>query len=125
MRRLSKMLRVGDVVIFLVLGASALSMIWAGSSRPCTTMDVEIIAAGECAYRAPLSKDFTFEAIGPLGPTTVVCQDGSVFVSESCCPNKTCVKMGKASTCGQIIVCVPNQIVVRIVGAGELDAVSM
>ena len=121
----TKIVRTGDIIVFVVLGASALLMIWAGAGTPKTALDVEIVAGGEVAYRAPLSQNFRYEALGPLGQTTVVCQDGCVWVEGSCCPNKLCVKTGKARAAGQIIVCVPNEVVVRIVGAGQVDAIAM
>ena len=123
--RLPKMLRMGDIVLFVVLAASALFMIWAGAGTPETAANVEIVVSGEVAYRAPLSQDFRYAALGPLGQTTVVCQGGYVWVEDSCCPNKLCVKTGKVRATGQTIVCVPNEAVVRILGAGEVDAVAM
>jgi len=120
-----KLVRAGDIVVFIVLGASALFMIWAGAGSPKTAADVEIVVSGEVAHRAPLGQNFRYEAHGPLGETTVVCQDGYVWVADSCCPNKLCVRTGKVRATGQIIVCVPNEIVVRIVGTGEIDAIAM
>ena len=120
-----KMVRAGDIVVFVVLGASALLMIWAGSGTPKTAADVEIVVSGEVAHRAPLGQNFRYVAHGPLGETTVLCQDGHVWVADSCCPNKLCVKTGKVRAMGQIIVCVPNEIVIRIAGAGAVDAVAM
>ena len=121
----TKIVRAGDIVVFVVLGASALFMIWAGAGSPKTAANVEIVVSGEVAYRAPLGQNFRYEALGPLGQTTVVCQDGCVWVEDSCCPNKLCAKTGKVRAMGQIIVCVPNEVVVRILGAGEVDAVAM
>ena len=120
-----KMVRAGDIVVFVVLGASALFMIWAGAHSPKTAADVEIVVSGEVVHRAPLGQNFRYEAHGPLGETPVVCQDGYVWVEDSCCPNKLCVKTGKVRAVGQIIVCVPNEIVIRIAGASEVDAVAM
>jgi len=121
----TKIVRTGDIVVFVVLGASALLMIWAGAGSPKTAANVEIVVSGEVAYRAPLSQNFRYEALGPLGQTTVVCQAGYVWVEDSCCPNKLCVRTGNVRATGQIIVCVPNEVVVRIIGAGDVDAVAM
>ena len=112
-------------MVFVVLGASALFMIWAGARTPKTAANVEVVVSGDVAYRAPLSQNFRYEADGPLGQTTVVCQDSYVWVEDSCCPNKLCVKTGKVRATGQVVVCVPNEVVVRILGAGEVDAVAM
>ena len=121
----ARIVRAGDIVIFVVLGASALFMIWAGAEAPRTVSEVEISMGGDVVHRASLGQNFTQEAIGPLGATTVMCRDGYVWVSDSCCPNKLCVKTGKIHTQGQTIVCVPNRVVVRIVGADNVDATTM
>ena len=126
MSKKSKIIRVGDIVVFIVLGASALFMIWAGAAgTPKAVADVEITASGHVVHSTPLSQNFRFEALGPLGETIVVCQNGYVWVEDSCCPNKLCVKTGKVRTPGQVIVCVPNEVVVRIVGTSDVDAVAM
>ena len=120
-----KMVRLGDIVVFLVLGASALLMIWAGSQTPKAAADVEITVAGEVVNFAPLSQNWLYEAVGPLGATVVECRGGYVWVHDSCCPNKLCIKLGKIKSVGQSVVCLPNQVVVRIVGVGDVDAVAM
>ena len=121
----TKIIRVGDIVVFIVLGALALFMIWAGAGTPKAAADVEIAVSGHVVHCTSLGDNFRFEALGPLGETVVVCQDGYVWVEDSCCPNKLCVKTGKVRTPGQVIVCVPNEVVVRIVGGSDVDAVAM
>ena len=125
MHKNTKIVRLGDIVVFLVLGASALLMIWAGSHTPKAAADVEITVGGEVVNFAPLGQNWLYEAVGPLGPTVVVCRTGYVWVHEACCPNKLCVRLGKIRSVGQTIVCLPNQVVVRIVGVGDVDAVAM
>ncbi|MBN1593191.1 MAG: NusG domain II-containing protein [Candidatus Coatesbacteria bacterium] len=121
----AKMVRPGDILLFVVLGASALLMIWAGSGTTSNSADVEIVVSGEVVHRAPLGQSFEFVAHGPLGDTKVQCEGGYAWIVSSCCPNKLCVKAGKVRAIGEIIVCVPNEVVVRIAGAGDVDAVAM
>jgi len=45
---------------------------------------------------------------------TVSVSDGSVFVSEAGCPDGVCMGTGKISRAGEIIVCVPAGVVIRI-----------
>jgi len=121
----TKIVRAGDIVVFVVLGASALFMIWAGAGAPKAISEVEISVGGDVVHRASLGQNFTQKVLGPLGVTTVMCRDGYVWVNDSCCPNKLCVKTGKVHTQGQTIVCVPNRVVVRVVGADDVDAIAM
>ena len=125
MSKKAKIVRVGDIVVFIVLGASALFMIWAGAQTPKAVADVEITVSGHVVHSTPLGQNFRFAAHGPLGETIVVCQDGYVWVEDSCCPNKLCVKTGKVHAPGQVIVCLPNEVVVKIVGRSDVDAVAM
>lgn len=121
----TKIIRAGDIVVFVVLGASALFMIWAGAGAPKSISEVEVSVNSDVVHRASLGQNFTQKVLGPLGITTVMCLDGYVWVKDSCCPNKLCVKTGKIHTQGQTIVCVPNRVVVRIVGADAVDAITM
>lgn len=53
---------------------------------------------------------------GPLGNTEVVIHEHEVFVADSPCRAKICVKMGHVSQAGQMIVCVPNKVSIRVLG---------
>ncbi len=59
----------------------------------------------------PLLKDFEILRNG----VRIVVQGRKVFVLESTCQNKNCVKMGKISKAGQFIICAPNKVVIKIV----------
>lgn len=50
--------------------------------------------------------------------------DGEVWVVEASCPDELDVKQGKISRSGEIIVCLPNKLVIEIKGTderGEID----
>jgi len=60
--------------------------------------------------------------------TVHVRTDGStIWLHGSPCPYKICEKMGKIHRAGEMIVCVPNRVVVRIlpVKNSDLDATTM
>ncbi|HHX10563.1 MAG TPA: NusG domain II-containing protein [Firmicutes bacterium] len=59
--------------------------------------------------------DGTIPVEGPLGTTIVEVERGRVRVLSSPCPEHICMNTGWISKPGQIIVCMPNQVVVRIV----------
>ena len=60
-----------------------------------------------------------------FGSNTVIIKDGCVFVEEASCPDKLDVKMGKISKTNQKIVCLPNRLMIEIVGYdGKVDKVS-
>lgn len=57
----------------------------------------------------------TLKLGGPLGETTVVIQNGKVWVVFSPCPDKTCIKMGKIPDDTDFIACIPNRVIIRLV----------
>lgn len=50
-------------------------------------------------------------------------EDGKVYMQEADCPDKTCINMGVA-TPARPVVCIPNGIIISIVGETEIDAVT-
>lgn len=56
----------------------------------------------------------------------LVIKDGEAEITEASCPDKLCVKQGKAEYDGQSIICLPNKVVVEIKGgkASDYDAVA-
>lgn len=56
-----------------------------------------------------------------LDGLTVHISDGKVWVTEANCDDKTCEHTGKISRAGQSIVCLPNGIVVSIIGKSDLQ----
>lgn len=63
-----------------------------------------------------INDDMIIDIPGPLGDTEVVIQDGSVHVHDSPCRNKICVSTGEIKRTGQWIICLPNDVFVRIEG---------
>lgn len=53
---------------------------------------------------------------GPIGKTIIKIDHGSVQVIASNCPEKACVRTGKIRHAGEMIVCVPNKVVIKIIG---------
>jgi hypothetical protein len=72
----------------------------------------------------PLSVDGDYEIVGSRGTLKVRVADGGISVTESGCPDRTCVHTGVVSSAGSVVACVPNGVVVRVGGArsGGLDA---
>jgi hypothetical protein len=87
---------------------------------------VEVYASNKIVGRYSLQQDRLVEVSGPLGKTIVQIKDGRARINSSPCPNKICVHMGEFGTEGGILVCVPNEVVVRVGNeqAEGLDAVS-
>jgi hypothetical protein len=88
--------------------------------------DIEVRSGNSVIGRFQLDRDQTIEVAGPLGPTSIRVEHGRAHIVSSPCPNKTCIKMGDVGKEGGIVICVPNEVLIRV-GNGrsdDIDAVS-
>jgi len=92
------------VVLFVVVGLRA-----PGQS-------VQVRQGDDVIYKAPLAVDLKVDLEGPLGITELEIIDNQVRIVSSPCHFKICIGMGKISRSGEIIACVPNRLLVQIVG---------
>ncbi|MGN0796302.1 MAG: NusG domain II-containing protein [Christensenellales bacterium] len=82
---------------------------------------VEIYKNGELVMSGNLSSDFVYKVDSH---TTVTVSDKKAYVSYSDCTGQDCVMAGKISKAGEMITCLPNKVVVKITGKGEVDVVT-
>lgn len=73
---------------------------------------------GEETGRYVLSKDQTV-TIGDADYNVLVISHGAAEITSANCGDHTCVRMGKISREGEVIVCLPHRLTVRIEG-GEM-----
>lgn len=116
MRDTLHILTLGDALLIGGLLICALmSLFFFPSLRPPGAQAI-IEAEGDLHQRFDLSTDQIIPVFGPLGETVVEINDGRVRVKESPCPHKICVQMGFRDKKGDVIACIPNRVIVRIVG---------
>ena len=75
-----------------------------------------IVEAAGRSRAYPLGDSLTLEVLGPLGRTRIAINAGSARIVSSPCPNKICVRTGILSGNGDLAVCVPNQVLLRLDG---------
>jgi hypothetical protein len=122
---MSSWIKPGDVIltVALLLVAVAITYFTAEKTpgrRAVVTVD------GQTVCVLDLDSPGSFQVIGPLGPTVIETGNGGVRVVSSPCPNHICIRMGEARMRGQMILCVPNRVAIRIEGGGgeEVDGVA-
>lgn len=73
-----------------------------------------------------VSDRYSITLRGENGEENVIfIEHGAISMHSASCPDKLCVKRGKLSTNGIPLVCLPNHIVIEIVGdASQIDAVT-
>ena len=75
--------------------------------------------------RLPLNQDQIIHVKGPLGLTEIEVKKGRARIVRSPCKNKVCIKSGYIRYADRLAACIPNRVVVRIVGKSHrgVDAV--
>lgn len=58
--------------------------------------------------------EYTIETAGN-GINHLIIQDGKAWISTANCPNHDCVKKGKISQNGEMLVCIPHRLTVAII----------
>ncbi len=88
-------------------------------SEPGAKVEVSAVAADSTKTilnTFDLSQNTTYTiSTEPRGTNVLNIQDGTVWISEADCPNQDCVKQGKISMNGEMLVCLPHRITVSIV----------
>lgn len=72
---------------------------------------------GRVVAEYSLSKDGEYSLNG--GTNTLVIKNGKAYITYASCPDGLCINQGKISMTGERIVCLPNKVMVEIVGEGD------
>ena len=102
------------VLSLLLVGLSVFLII--ALTREAGSFAVVSVNGDEVA-RYSLSKDGEFSLNG--GTNILVIEDGRAYMSDASCPDRLCVHQGKKNHTGERIVCLPNRVMVEIIGDGE------
>lgn len=71
-----------------------------------------------------LGKDQEYQVQGKLGKVTLQVKKHQIWVHSENSPNHICQKQGAISQVGQSLICLPNEIVIQIVGNSDIDTVT-
>lgn len=110
--------------IILIIGLLVITAIIALGVRLTekTGKTVMVSVDGVVKYTFPLDEDIEFKIEGYEGGINyLVIKDGEAYLTEASCPDLLCVQMGKISSQGQSIICLPNRVVVEIRDDNESD----
>ncbi len=118
-------LLLGDAAVLGVLfaGVIALALPKAGGGR---SVQAEVEVAGKAAATIDLARDGVHEIEGAIGVTKIEVRGSRVRVLSSPCPRQACRHGGWIGAAGEMLVCLPNEVVIRLSGqrAGTTDAVT-
>lgn len=102
------------ILILLLAAAAGFLINQAMHKKPAA--QVEITVDGKLVQTLDLNKDADLIIDGINGGTNhLIIEDGTVRVSEASCPDKVCVHQGRVSLNGELIVCLPNRMIAKVV----------
>ena len=82
----------------------------------------QISSGGKVLKTVNLREDQQFTVTAENGgENTVTVHDGKIAVTEASCPDHYCMKRGFLAS-GTDIVCLPNKLVIHLIGAKTVDA---
>ena len=109
----------GDILavalVVLLAVATVLCFLPKGENTVCVA---EVYRDGELVKTLELEKDQTLDIDGKYHNTVTV-SGGKVAITASDCPGEDCVHSGAIRSPGRSIVCLPNGVEVRVVGASS------
>lgn len=114
------------IMIIAISGFVGINLYGLTSGRVYGVVEVNSVFA----QKISLGEDgpiLRFNVEGFLGDTLLEVQNNKIRILDSSCPDKDCVRQGWISRPGQVLVCLPNRVVVKIQSddtEDELDGIS-
>jgi hypothetical protein len=102
------------IAVFACLVVASFAFVNASSGEGSVVL---IQVDGAIVHKTSLREAHSIAVHGTHGRLIVEIREGKVAIMQAECPNHICVKTGWRAHSGEIIVCVPNNTVVRIVAS--------
>lgn len=114
----------GDRWLLLILLLASLATLYQLVPTQPSGHTARIIHKGQILLELNLNKDQRVTVGGDRGPVVLQVKNGAIQIIESECQTRFCIKNGAINNVNQIIVCVPNRIVIKILGDPGLDVIT-
>jgi hypothetical protein len=114
-----KGMTVGDVSLLVLLTVCTVGSFFARDLFASHGFTVLVELRNMPVYKGNLSEERKITVRGAYGDVRIQIHDGQVAVVHAECPNKVCVRTGWRRLAGESIICVPNRLVIRILGDVE------
>ncbi len=118
MSALLRQLRPADWLLTASLLLAGVAVTWATWNRDGGTTAV-VRVEGVVVSELPLDRDQSITVEGSAGSMVIEVRDAGVYVRETACPQKRCVAMSPARRRGDLILCVPGEILITVRGGEE------
>lgn len=107
--------RRNDLILAGVIAVAAvLYFLWRTLAPAEAGAEVVVELRGQEYARLPLSQDTELDIVYGRNHNRLVIKDGVATMAEATCPDGLCVHQPDISLNGQMIVCLPNQVLITI-----------
>ena len=115
------MIKKADIILFFIIFIGGLAISWFSISGSITGEKVLISVDGEeyGVYSLYEDREIDIEQNGHHNHITI--SNGTVSMTFSDCKNQVCVNDGKISQTKDSIVCLPNKVLVEIIGGNDAE----
>lgn len=126
-----KDIKKGDIFLLAIFVAAALLIAFSPflqcrgfSGKDSQPLVLKIRISGELYGTYDLNKNQSIQIQNQYGSNTLSIQNGTVSMTESDCRNQICVQTGPIEAPGQMIVCLPHQLIAEIIASPDSVAPS-
>lgn len=102
-----------DIIIIIIIAGCGVFLTVRGLGQKGSRV---VVNAAGVKYEYSVSQNGTYTVAGELGPTTFEIKDGRVRITDSPCPNKTCISQGWHNP----LVCLPNKVMITVEGENSV-----
>ena len=104
-----------DILIIILVAVAGIFLTVRGLGQKGSRV---VVNAAGVKYEYSAELDGTYSVPGELGPTTFEIKGGRVRITDSPCPNKTCISQGWNNP----LVCLPNKVMITVEGENSVKA---
>ena len=107
--------RKGDVLAIMLVAVLAVVVAVCFLPKPQTgPVLAQVYQEGILIQTLPLDADTSLEVTGKY-TNVITVEKGKIAITASSCPGEDCVHSGAIQTSGRSIVCLPNEVEVRVI----------
>ncbi len=122
----SLFLKKGDLLFIIVVLIGLVIFLFirfAGFSAVAKSVEVKVDGITKLKVHLKQSTARIYDIASSEGSLSFIIDEEKVYVLESTCKDKLCIKEGAISRVGESIICLPNRITISIVGEkNEVDS---
>ncbi|MCK5147692.1 NusG domain II-containing protein [bacterium] len=126
-KQIRQYLKPGDIIIALVWAILFFGSLWLFRPRGASGDTVCVYVDGKMPEFISLKHDTEGVINGRIGELHYNIKDGELWITHASCPQKHCIHFGRIEHPGEAVFCIPNRIVIEVVGHSEsgIDAITM